>query len=92
MPDLYKKLREADGSLPTPCRRFFRFADGAGIERHTDYHPDWVRFLAETENETVNIADADPVPPPGLADWLKQFYMLSIGHKRFSKLKLLISS
>lgn len=68
MPDLYKKLREADGSLPTPCKRFFRLADGACVERRTDYHPDWVRFLAETENETVNIADADPVPPPGLAE------------------------
>lgn len=68
MPNLYKKLREVDGSLPIPCRRFFRLVDGACLERRTDYHPDWQRFLIETENETINIVDADPVPPPSLAD------------------------
>jgi len=60
---LYKKLREVDGSLPNPVRRFFRYADGAAIQRRTDYHPDWERFLAETQNETINIDEADPIPP-----------------------------
>lgn len=62
---MYKRLRDLLGQIDN--NRFLRLADGACIPRDPA-NTDWQQFLIDTENETINIADADPVPPPGLVE------------------------